>query len=426
MGDGKKSRFTGTINEIKIKEKMPTYSYKARDKLGELISGVLEGEDESGVAASLDKLGYSVIQILPQGELTFSLAGALDRLRPIKRQEVIIFTRELATLLHTGMALSPSLATICEQTTAKKFKLVLEDIGKSVQAGRSFSEALSKYPKVFSELFISMVRVGETGGMLDKVLDRLANLGTQELETHSRIKAALIYPIILVIISFLVVNFLIVGVLPKFVMVFRASQAALPLPTQIILGVSWTLRRLWFPILLALGLAGFWFKKYTGTPAGKFKFHSWLLKVPIFGKLYSKVQISRFARTLSVLTSSGIPILQGLGVVEKTATNVVIRRAIENIRMAISEGRPLVEQFKSSGLFSPMVVQMISTGEKTGELDRMLEEISSFYDPEIEYTIKNLTSLLEPLMLLAMGFIVAFISLSVLLPIFNLIRVFRA
>lgn len=405
---------------------MPIYFYKARDKSGELISGEFEGEDEDGVAASLDKLGYSVIQILPQEELAFSLSGALDRLRPIKKQEVIIFTRELATLLHTGIALSPGLATICEQATAKKFKLVLEDIGKSVQSGRSFSEALSKYPEVFSELFISMVRVGETGGMLDNVLDRLANLGTQELETYSRIKAALIYPIILVIISFLVVNFLIVSILPKFVIVFRASQATLPLPTQIILGVSWTLRRLWFPILLVLGLAGFWFKKYIGTPAGKFKFHSWLLKVPIFGKLYSKVQISRFTRTLSVLTSSGIPMLQGLGVVEKTATNVVIRKAIENIRMAISEGRPMVEQFKASGLFSPMVVQMISTGEKTGELDRMLEEISAFYEPEIEYTIKNLTSLLEPLMLLGMGLVVAFIALSVLLPIFNLIKVFRA
>lgn len=404
---------------------MSIYTYKARNRFGELVSGQLEGDNKESVAASLDRLGYSVTEITDKGEAGNSLKELILRFRRIDKQEIIIFTRQLATLLRTGMALSPSLATISEQTVNKKFKTVLEDIGQSVQGGLSFSEALSRHHKVFGEVFISMVQVGETGGILDKVLDRLAALGMQELETYSRVKSALIYPIVLVVIAFLVVNFLIIGVLPKFVMVFRASGASLPLPTQIVLGLSWILRKLWFFILAGFVIIGYMFKNYIKNPEGRFKFHSRILKIPIFGELYTKIQVSRFTRTLSALTSSGIPLLQGLVVVEKTISNVAIRRIIQNIRAAITEGNPLAEQFKASGFFSPMVVQMISTGEKTGKLDQTLEEVSSFYDPEIEHTLKNLTTILEPLMLLLMGGMVAFIALSVLLPIFNLIKVFR-
>jgi type IV pilus assembly protein PilC len=405
---------------------MPLYSYKARNKQGELISGVLEGKSPQDIAASLDKLGYSVVEITSKSQLFSSVTLFLEKFKRLSKQEVVVFTRQLATLIRSGMALSPSLATICEQTTNKKFKSILDDIRQSVQGGVSFSKALSKYPAIFPEVFVSMVEVGETGGMLDKVLDRLASLGTQELEISSRIKAALIYPVVLVVIAFSVVNFLLVGVLPKFVMVFRSSQARLPIPTQIVLGTSLILRTMWLPLFICLIFGSLWFRRYIKTDHGKFKFHTWLLKLPIYGQLYTKIQISRFSRTLSALTSSGIPLLQGLVVVEKTITNVVIRRAIQNIRVAISEGHPLVEPFKVSGLFSPMVVQMISIGEKSGKLDQTLEEISSFYDPEVEYTIKNLTSLIEPFMLLAMGIMVAFIALSVLLPIFNLIKVFKA
>ena len=404
---------------------MAIYTYKARDRSGKLISGTLEGENEKSVAASLDRLDYSVIKITPQETSGFSPAGSYSRFQRIEKQDVIVFTRQLSTLIRTGIALSPSLSTSCEQTTNKKFRAVLEDIRQSVQGGTSFSEALSRHPRVFSELFISMIEVGETGGMLDEVLDRLAILGTHELETYSRIKSALIYPIVLVLVAFLVVSFLVVGILPKFVMVFRASEAELPLPTQVILGISWALRKLWLPILIGLSLLGLWFKTYIGRPAGRFVFHSCLLKLPIFGKLYAKIQVSRFSRTLSVLTSSGVPLVQALSVVEKIVTNVVIKKVIQNIRVSIIEGKPLIEPFKTSGFFSPMVVQMLSTGEKTGKLDEALNEIASFYDPEIEYTIKNLTALLEPFMLLVMGAMVSFIALSVLLPIFNLIKVFR-
>lgn len=389
------------------------------------MSGSLEMQDERALATSLDKLGYSVIEITRPSQVFSSFSDLVERFRNLDKQELIVFTRQLATLMRSGMPLLPSLSTICEQTTNKKFKLIIEDVRQSVQEGASFSDALSKYPRVFSELFTSMVKVGEAGGRLDQILESLAALGTQEMEITSRVSSAMTYPIVLVVLAFLVVNFIMVGVLPKFVVVFSASHAPLPLPTKIVLGLSWFLRNYWLAILVAIAAGIYYFRRSIQTERGKFRFHQWLLKVPIFGELYAKVQISRFARTLSTLTSSGVPILQALTVVEKTITNVVIRKAVQGIRASITAGSSLVEPFKASGLFSPMVIQMISIGEKSGEIDKMLGEISGFYDPEIEYTIKNLTSLLEPMMLLVMGGMVAFIALSVLLPIFNLTKTFR-
>jgi type IV pilus assembly protein PilC len=403
---------------------MANYTYKARNREGELVTGTLETEDEASVAANLDKLGYSVIEIASPA-VAFSPRAYLDRFQGLKKQEVIIFTRQLATLIRSGMPLLPALGTIVEQTVNRKFKVILEDVRQAVQGGASFSEALAKHPTVFSELFVSMVRVGETGGVMDDVLDRLAELSTQEMEITSRITSAMTYPVVLVVLSFLIVNFILVGVLPKFVMVFKASEATLPLPTQIVLAMSFVLRKFWFPIFAIFVGGVLYLRRYVSTETGQLAYHRWLLRVPIFGDLYMKIQISRFTRTLSTLTSSGIPLLQALTVVEKTITNRVIQRAIQDVRTAITAGSSLVEPFKKSGLFSPMVIQMVSIGEKSGKIDQMLNEISRFYDPEIEYTIKNLTSLLEPFMLLAMGLMVAFIALSVLLPIFNLIKVFR-
>ena len=404
---------------------MTAFNYRAKNQQGELVAGTLEMETESSVVANLDRLGYTVLEIKTSAPGVPAITHFAERFQGLKKQEVVIFNRQLATLIRSGMPLLPALSTICEQTTNKKFKLILEDVRQSVQGGSSLSDALAKYPKVFSELFVSMVRVGETGGIMDHVLDRLAVLGTQEMEIYSRIMSAMTYPIVLVILSFLIVNFILVGVLPKFVMVFKASEAALPLPTQLVLAASWVLQKFWYMIIAAMVITFLYFRQAVSSGAGKVRFHSWLLKVPLFGELYKKIQVSRFCRTLSTLTASGVPILHALSVVERTITNVVIQKAVQDIRLAISSGSSLVEPFKASGIFSPMVVQMVSIGEKSGNIDKMLEEISKFYDPEIEYTIKNLTSLLEPFMLLSMGLMVAFIALSVLLPIFNLMKVFK-
>ena len=404
---------------------MTAFTYRAKNQKGDLVAGTLDMESEAGVSANLDRLGYTVLEIQAAAARLPTMAGFAERFQGLKKQEVIIFNRQLATLIRSGMPLLPALSTICEQTTNKKFKVILEDVRLNVQSGSSLSDALAKYPRVFSELFVSMVRVGETGGLMDEVLDRLATLGTQEMEIYSRVMSAMTYPIVLVIMSFLIVNFILVGVLPKFVMVFKASDAVLPLPTVIVLTASWILQKYWYLLLAASAIAFACVRQAIRAGQGKENFHRALLKVPLFGELYTKIQVSRFCRTLSTLTGSGVPILQALTVVEKTLTNVVIQKAVRDIRLAISSGSSLVEPFKASGIFSPMVVQMVAIGEKSGKIDKMLEEVSKFYDPEVEYTIKNLTSLLEPFMLLAMGLMVAFIALSVLLPIFNLMKVFR-
>ena len=405
---------------------MTTFIYKARNQQGELVSGTMEMENEQSIGSNLDKLGYSVLEITRPNRYFVSFGDWFLRFQRLDKQELIVFSRQLATLIKSGMPLLPSLSTICDQTTNRRFRVIIEDVRQSVQEGESFSDSLVKHPTVFPELFVSMVRVGEAGGIMDDVLNRLALLSTQEMEIYSRIRSAMTYPIVLMVIAFVIVNFIMVGVLPKFVTVFNASKAQLPLPTQIVLGMSWVIRNFWWAILLGLAVCGFYFRRYIQTVRGRRRFHRLLLKIPVFGELYTKIQIARFARTLSTLTGTGVPILQALMTVEKTITNTVLREAVEGIRAAISAGSSVVEPFKASGFFPPMVIQMISIGEKSGKLDEMLEEVAGFYDPEIEYTIKNLTSLLEPFMLLCMGLMVAFIALSVLLPIFNLMKVFRA
>ncbi len=401
------------------------FEYRALSKQGESMTGVLDLESEASVMEHLDRMGYSVLEVKSQNSFLAGLGELFERFQKLDKQEIILFTRQLATLTRSGMPLLPSLTTITDQCTNKKFKVVLESVRNSVQNGESLSASLARYPNIFSELFVCMVQVGETGGVLDRILDRLSTLSTQEMEIHSRIRAALTYPIVLLVLALLMVNFIMVSVIPKFAMVFKSSGAALPIPTQIVLGISWFVKKFW--ILVLAGSAGIaWlFQRYVSSENGRYRYHLALMKFPVLGALYTKIQISRLARSLSTLTSVGVPILQGFVVVERVVSNEVIRRTIRNIRDAITAGSSLVDPFRSSGVFSPMVVQMIAIGEKTGKLDEMLGEISNFYDPEIEHAIKNMTSLLEPFMLLGMGLMVAFIALSVLLPIFNLIKVFR-
>ncbi len=404
---------------------MPKYIYRARDKSGQLITGAVDSDDEYAVASSLRNLGYSVVQITAQPKTQELISSFSQRFKGISRQEIIVFTRQLAILIRTGNTLMSSLDNVAEQIRNPKFKEIIKQVSRDVQGGLSFSEAASKQPKVFDKFFVSMVKVGETGGLLDEVLERLASLGTQELEIRTRIQSALIYPVALVFLSLLVVNFILIGVLPHFVSIFEASQAKLPLPTRIILGLSWTLRNLWFVILGALIFLVMWLKKYISTPDGRYNMDKKILDFPIFGELYLKVMISRFSRAMAALTKSGIPFLDGLAVVENTVPNLVLRRKFEDIHRAISEGQNLTEVFKASGIFPPMVIQLISSGERSGKLDEMFSEVASFYEPEVEYALRNMTSLLEPFLLLIMGVIVGFIALSVLLPIFNLIKIIR-
>jgi len=404
---------------------MPNYTYRARDKSGTLLTSKVEAADEIAVAVELQRLGYSLISIEKESELKLKWAEFWQRRRGVRRQEIIFFTRQLSTMLKSGLPLMDALTGIIQQTKHKLFKEALECVRGDIEKGASFSQALSKHPNVFSELFVSMAGVGETGGILDTVLERLTALGIQELEIRAKLKAALTYPIILITVAVIVVSFLLINILPKFIAIFQTYEAKLPIATQILLGISLILKKLWIFIIAGLGLFIFWFRRYLKTTQGRYKAHSYLLKMPLFGQLYLKVMIARFSRVLSALTKSGVSVLEALSVTEKTIRNAVIAKVIQNISDAITEGESLTEPFKASGIFPPMVIQMVSAGEKTGKLEQLLSDVAAFYDQEVEYTIRNIAVILEPLLLLAMGVMVAFIALSVLLPIFNLIKIFR-
>lgn len=405
---------------------MPTFIYKARDQKSLPIVGAVEAPDEITVAQNLRRLGYRVITIKRESHLKTFLSDLWSkRTRKPRQEELIFFTRQLQTMAKSGIPIVSALSSVGEQTRNKLLKETINATRQDIEKGMSLSESLSKHPDTFSESFVSMIRVGEAAGILDDVLERLHQLAAQELEVTTRIKSAFAYPIILVTLALLVVSFLLINILPKFILVFETYEAKLPLATRMLLGISFLVRHLWYVVAACLVGFIFWFRGYVRSEKGKYQFHSYLLKMPLFGQLYLKIVISRFSRTLGAMTKTGVPILEALSVSEKTIPNIVIRKIIQKIRFAITEGESLVEPFKASGIFPSMVIQMISAGEKTGKLDQMLIDIADFYDRETEYTIRNITTILEPALLLTMGLTVAFIALSVLLPIFNLIKVFR-
>ena len=405
---------------------MSVYQYKARDAGGNLMEGAVEAENETAAAFSLENSGLTPLTISARSTAgdNRSLSGGFF-FKKVSRQEVLIFTRQLATLISTGVPLIQSLENVSAQTANPNFKQVINEIINSLKSGASFSESLLRYPAIFPNLYVSMVKVGEAGGLLDKVLVRLAELSTQDIDLRSRLRSVLIYPLVLAIVAFLIVNFVLVGVLPKFVTIFEASQANIPIPTRLLLFTSHMLRSYWWLGIIAiiLGLRGF--SSYYRSAQGRLKVDTLTLRLPLFGPLILRIMVCRFSRSIAALTKSGIPILNALEVVESTISNRALSRMLEGVRTAVSRGQSLTEPFAASGLFPPMVIQLINTGERTGRLDDMFEQIALFYEPEIEFTIRNLTSLLEPAMLLGMGLVVAFIALSVLLPIFNLISIVR-
>lgn len=405
---------------------MPVFRYKARDNQGAALTATLEAENEMAVEASLRSMDYNVISIEPQARgLQLDLSEFFEKFKKSYQYELIYFSRQLASLLKAGIPISGALSSISEQTRNKILKNTVEVILRDIQEGVSFSDALSRHPQIFSEVFISMVRVGEASGMLDVVLDRVAELGSREYDIKMRVKSAMVYPVILVVVAIIVLSFLLINIIPRFVGIFEAYEMRLPLATRILLAVSWVARKfIWVVALVAAGSVVA-FRRYARTEKGRYKLDSFLMRLPYFGRLYLKVIVSRFAQTLGMLIKSGVPLLESLYVTERTIGNTVVQHIIENIRSAITQGRPLAEPLKASGIFPATVVQMVALGEKSGQLDQMLIEVAGFYDREVEFTIKNITTALEPLLLLTMGLAVAFIALAVLLPIFNLVRVFR-
>lgn len=405
---------------------MAAFRYKARDKAGIAVTGAVEAESQAAVIASLRELGYQIVFVEEQRGLPVAIEAFLRRFQRASRpQEVVFFTRQLAMMVKAGLPLADGIQGMTEQPLSPRFKRTMVLILEDLRGGKSFSDALQRHPQLFSKFYVSMVKSGETAGILDQVLERMASIGEEEMELKGRIRSALAYPVLLVFLSLGIVTFLLVAVLPKFVGIFEESGAALPIPTMILLTVSRTLSRYWYLVPLIVAAVIMLLQRYARRPQGRYRLHQLMLRLPVLGQLIHKTILSRFCRIMAALLKSGIPAVPALTITYDLVGNVVIAQAISHIREAVIGGASLAEPFRLSRAFPPTVIQMVAVGERTGSLDQMFLHLGDYYDSEVERGLRTLTSILEPLLLLIMGLIVGMIALSVLLPIFQLIKVFK-
>ncbi|MFC1699274.1 type II secretion system F family protein [Candidatus Omnitrophota bacterium] len=403
---------------------MSSFNYKARDNTGKLVRGTLEAETEGQVADKLRRMGQAPIEI-SKAKAALKLQGLEDVFKRISTEELVMFNIQLANMINSGLSILSSLEALAKQMENKRFSEILGSVMRSVESGDSFSGALAKHPKVFSHLFVSMVRAGEASGNLDQVLNRYAAFAEAQEDLKQKVQSALFYPLVLILAAVAVVGFIVTFIIPKFVVVFTRAGIALPVPTLMLYQAGIIIRQFWYLIIIALALAAVAVKAYLGTERGKFRFDQLSLKVPVIGALVRKTCISRFARTFSTLITSGVPILQALDIVRAVVNNEVLGRVIKQMRQATEKGERLATTLKVSEEFPLDTVQMISVGEESGNLDGMLNKISDFYDRAINYSIKKLTTILEPAFLVVMGGVVAFIMASMLLPMFDMMKLLR-
>lgn len=404
---------------------MPSFAYQAKDSTGKSVNGVIEAENERVLRAKLREMNYYVTGITQKqtGGLNADVGQILQRFRGVNEQALVVFARQFATMINAGLAMVRCLDVLSVQTEDSVLKPVITAVRREVEGGSTLAAALGKFPKVFSPLFVNMVRAGELGGILDDVLNRLATFLEKDFNLKKKVKSAMTYPAVILVMAVLIVLFLVIFIMPTFVELFNGMHMNLPAPTKILIMFTNGARNPYvFGPVIVLTIVGFiLFNRYTSTQVGRRQFDAFKLKLPVFGMLIRKVAISRFCRTLGTLLQSGVPIMQALEIVGKASGNEVVAETVNKVRESVREGESIAVPLQLSGLFPPLVTQMVAVGEETGNLDGMLSKISDFYDTEVEYMLASLTSLLEPILILIMGFIVGFIVVSVFLPLYQII-----
>jgi len=400
---------------------MPTFAYRGRSRTGQLVIGEMEATTREAVVTQLRQQLVMATSITPKAKpIRLKIPGFGGK---VKDKELAVFTRQIATMIDAGLPLVQCLEVLASQASSKVLKKALTEIRESVEGGSTFAAAIKRHPRIFSTLYANMVEAGEAGGLLDTILNRLAVYIEKAMTLKRKIKGALIYPATIVTVAMAVVIFLLVFVIPTFKALFEGSGAVLPLPTRIVLELSRLVRQHLLASLGALGAGVFALRLYYRTENGRKVIDSIILRAPVFGELIRKVAVAKFTRTLGTLISSGIPILDALDITAKTAGNKVVEEAVLKTRSSISQGKTIADPLKASGVFPPMVVQMISVGEQTGELDSMLAKIADFYDAEVDQAVANLTALLEPLLMVFLGVVVGGVIIAMYLPIFKLVSV---
>lgn len=397
---------------------MPNFKYTAKDNSGRTITGFFEAADYAAAVDALRKQGLIIVSVKEGGKIKISSISFSKK--KIKIDDLVVFSRQLATMVDAGIPLVGALDILGDQTEHKTFGEIIMKIRNDVETGSSLSDALSKHKKTFSALFVNMVRAGESSGMLDEILDRLAVYLEKTSSLQKKIGSALIYPAVVSTMAAAITLLLLLKVIPVFKEIFSGFGADLPRPTAILIGISDTLQK-YFPfIFVAVFFLVVMVNRYVKTDKGKLQYDSLLLKMPIFGALFTKVAISKFTRTLSTLIKSGVPILNALEIVGKTSGNRAVEMAVETVRTNVREGESIAEPLARSKIFPPMVVRMVSVGEQSGELEKMLAKIADFYDDQVDAAVSGLTSLIEPLIIAFLGIVIGTIVICMFLPIFKM------
>ena len=397
-----------------------SYTYRVRTAEGRIVTGTMDADGEGAVASRLRSQGFIPVQITKESKVSAKTELHILPQR-VKLRDLAVFARQFATMINSGLSLLRSLNILAEQTENPLLGKTIGELRDDVEKGSSLSGAMSKHPKVFSTLFVAMVKAGETGGQLDTVLTRVADNFEADYRLRQKVKSAMTYPIVVAGIAMLLVTVMLLFVVPTFAAMFEDLGGTLPLPTKILLILSRSAKIL-VPLVIVLSIVAFFvYKRLRKSNAeARLRFDKAKLKIPIFGDLFQKVAVSRFTRTLALLLRAGVPVLQALDIVTESTGNEVLARASQDVKESVRSGETMASPLAKHKVFPPMVVQMISVGEDTGALDAMLDKISDFYDQEVESTTEQLTSLIEPIMIAVLGGIVGAMVIALYMPMFKI------
>ncbi|HEY7478823.1 MAG TPA: type II secretion system F family protein [Actinomycetota bacterium] len=398
-----------------------TYTYKVRDRGGKVVSGTVVADNEALVLQRLREQGLTPLEIAKQKRgMNIELTA-----KKVKLKELAVFSRQFATMVNSGLPILRALAILSEQATNPTLAKVLTASRMDVEQGASLSQAFAKHPKIFNDLYISMVRSGETGGQLDDVLLRLAAMLESEVRLRGKIKSAMTYPIAVVGLVVLIMSAMLLFVVPQFKSIYGQLGGTLPLPTRTLLMLSDAMKKYWYIVLVGAIVGRIVFKRWKKTPKGRETVDGWKIRMPVFGPLFHKTALARFSATFSMLLRSGVPILQALEIVAETVNNKVISKAVVDVQESVREGESMARPLSKHKVFPPMVVQMISVGEETGQVDVMLEKVATFYEQEVEASVDALTSLIEPLLIALIGGAVGAAVVALYMPMFNIIKLIQ-
>ena len=396
---------------------MPVFAYAGKARGGKSVTAEVSADNRDAAVDQLRSQGVTVTSIEEKKK------KAAGKAQKVTDKDIVVFTRQFATMIGAGLPLVQCLEILSAQCDNKSFGKIIGEVKADVETGTTFADGLKKHPKVFSGLYANMVQAGEIGGALDITLIRLAAQLEKAAKLKSQIKAAMVYPTAIMAVALIVVSVLLVFVIPIFAKMFADFGGALPGPTQFVMGVSEFMQSYIVFMLIGAGGAGFGLKKYYETKGGRYQIDKLMLKLPVAGDLIRKISVAQFTRTFGTLLQSGVPIMEGLEIVARIAGNIIVQNAIMEARTSVGEGKTLSEPLGKTGVFPPMVVQMINVGEATGALDAMLGKIADFFDDEVDAAVSALTALLEPMLMVFLGTVIGFIVIAMYLPIFKMASV---